>query len=52
MDILIYDPETEQVRTPLSDTSLQKLAGEVNIRTLLRQGWNCVGIQMVVERCL
>jgi signal transduction histidine kinase/ligand-binding sensor domain-containing protein len=30
--IFIYDPETEQVRTPLSDTSLQKLAGEANLR--------------------
>ena len=32
IDILIYDPETEQVRKPLSDTSLQKRAGENNLR--------------------
>ena len=31
-NILIYDPETEQVRKPLSDTSLQKRAGEYNLR--------------------
>lgn len=31
-NILIYDPETEQLRKPLSDTSLQKLAGEYNLR--------------------
>jgi len=30
--IFIYDPETEQVRKPLSDTSSQKLAGEANLR--------------------
>src|SRR5262245_16560120 len=29
--IFIYDPETEQVRKPLSDTSLQKRAGENNL---------------------
>ena len=31
-NILIYDPETKQLRKPLSDTSLQKLAGEYNLR--------------------
>ena len=31
-NILIYDPETEQVRNPLSDTSLQKITGEYNLR--------------------
>jgi len=30
--IFIYDPETEQVRKPLADTSLQKRAGENNLR--------------------
>ena len=31
-NILIYDPETEQVRKPLSDTSWQKRVGEYNLR--------------------
>ena len=31
-NILIYDPETKQLRKPLSDTSLQKLAAEYNVR--------------------
>ena len=31
-NILIYDPETEELQKPLSDTSLQKRAGEYNVR--------------------
>jgi streptogramin lyase len=50
-NILIYDPETGQLRKPLSDTSLQKLAGEYNVRLycdrdgiVWASGWSSTGV--------